>query len=105
MRIKSSKGIVMAKVTKEEVAKLAHMSQLAIDEHDIEKLIAKLDAVLSYASCLIDVAQGKTADAMVQNSNIVREDRVINTDQEPLLALAPEREENYYVVPMILKNS
>ncbi|MBA3954283.1 Asp-tRNA(Asn)/Glu-tRNA(Gln) amidotransferase subunit GatC [Candidatus Dependentiae bacterium] len=95
----------MVKITKEEVLKLAHMSQVAIDEHDIEKLTAKLDAVLSYASCLIEVAQGKKVYTTVQSTNVVREDRMVKTDPELLLSLAPEREEDYYVVPMILKNS
>ena len=95
----------MATITKQEVLKLAEMSQIHIQDDEIEQLTAKLDAVLTYASRLIQVAQGKVATPLPHNSNVTRQDKVVSTDPEPLLALAPARESMYYSVPMILKNN
>ena len=41
---------------------------------------------------------------MPKNVNVMKDDLVIPSDPEPLLSLAPQREENYYVVPTILKS-
>ena len=95
----------MTKITKQEVLKLAEMSQIYIHENDIEQLTAKLEAVLTYASRLIEVAQGQHVAPLPQNSNVTRQDRVLPVDSEPLLALAPARADNYYTVPMILKST
>lgn len=95
----------MTKITKQEVLKLAEMSQIYLHESDIEQLTAKLDAVLTYASRLIEVAQGQQVTPLPQNSNITRQDSVFPVSPEPLLALAPARADNYYSVPMILKST
>lgn len=95
----------MTKITKEEVLKLAQISCINLEENDIPKLINELSEILNYASCLKDVAAGKKPQPMPQNINVLRQDEIIKTEAEPLLKLAPEREENYFVVPVILKQS
>ncbi len=99
----------MVKITREDVLKLGQISHISIAEEEMPALIDKLSAVLSYAGYLKDVAaelqrmDPDIAPLPVQ-ANITREDKVIPCDPEPLLALAPAREENFYVVPVILKN-
>jgi Asp-tRNA(Asn)/Glu-tRNA(Gln) amidotransferase C subunit len=41
----------------------------------------------------------------VKNVNVFREDVIVQTDPEPILAQAPEREGNYFVVPRILESN
>lgn len=95
----------MTLITKDEIRKLAHMSQLEIPDDQLEYYRADLEAVLNYASGLKAIAdQYQTVQPMPKNSNVMREDIVIPTIREPLLALAPEREEDYFVVPKIIKH-
>lgn len=93
----------MPYITKEELIKLANISHINLQEQDIPRLTKEIDAILSYACFLKDVAAGHKKVDLPQNSNIMREDVVIKTDAEALLAQAPERQENYFVVPRILK--
>ena len=94
----------MIKITREDVLKLGHISNISISEDEIAPLMEKLSAVLSYAEYLKDIVGRQQGNPLPVQSNIMRQDVVIPVDPEPLLALAPAREENFYVVPMILKN-
>lgn len=96
----------MTHITKEEVLKLAALSHIALYEDEAEALARDLEAVLTYASSLQDVArtyQGPRLE-LIKNTNITRDDVPQLTPFEPLLAQAPEREGNYIVVPKIIKN-
>lgn len=96
----------MTKITLNEIRKLAQMSQLDIPEHELEALCHDLDAVLTYASGLQDIAQRAPAvKVLPKNQNIFREDVVLPTNPEPITAQAPAGEENYFVVPKIIKQS
>ena len=95
----------MIKITREDVLKLGHISNISISEEEIAPLMDKLSAVLSYAAHLQDVAaQKQQVTPLPVQTNITRPDEVVPCDPEALLQLAPAREENFYVVPMILKN-
>lgn len=94
----------MVKITKDEILKLAQMSKIEVSDSEISILAQKIDAVLSYASSLSQIVQGSTQSAMPFNINVMREDVIIPTDPELLLRLAPARQDNYFVVPVILKN-
>lgn len=93
----------MIQITREDVLKLGQISNITITEDEIGPLLEKLQAVLAYASHLKDIAAGHEA-SLPKNVNVMKDDLVIPTPQEPLLRLAPQREENYYVVPTIIKN-
>lgn len=94
----------MIEITREDVLKLANISQISISEEEIPALVNDLQAVLTYASHLKDIAAQKTCDPMPKNSNVTRNDVVIPTPAEPLLALAPKREDQFFAVPVIIKN-
>lgn len=95
---------IMQKITKQELLAIAHMSRLHLDEGEIASLINQIDAVLTYAQRVKDVAQvvGNPESASTKNRNVFREDVVIKTDPKPIMAQAPECEQNYFVVPVIL---
>ncbi len=90
------------KITKEEALKIASISRIAIKDSEIDPLINQLEAVLSYAERVRQVAAELDDQPSNRNVNFLREDVVVKQSPEPILDRAPEREENYFVVPKIL---
>ncbi len=93
----------MIHITREEVLKLAKTADLTFTEDELASLVKRLESVIDYASYLNEVAQQHEDSTLPKLSNVTREDVVKPVPVEPLLALAPEREEDYFVVPVILK--
>jgi len=94
----------MTKITREEVLKIARISHLDIHEDEIAPLIKQIDDVLSYAARVKEIASD-IEEPPTKNANVFREDVVVKTDPELILSCAPEREENFFVVPAILEST
>ena len=94
----------MITFTKDEIKKIALMSNLEIHEDELLSLSEQLSAVLSYAQRVQEVTSD-VAYSSSKNINVFREDVVVKTDSEAILCQAPEREDNYFVVPAILETS
>lgn len=94
----------MAQITKEEVLKIAQISHIKVDHDELEPLMQKLQAVLSYAERVNEIAAQQGDELPHKAVNVFREDLVIPTNPEPILAQAPEEQEHYFVVPRILEN-
>jgi len=94
----------MIKVTREEVLKIAQMAYLEIHEDEINPIIERLESVLNYAAVRVSEVAADVQISSNKNSNVFREDIVVPSNPEPLLKQAPEREEQYFVVPTILEN-
>jgi aspartyl/glutamyl-tRNA(Asn/Gln) amidotransferase C subunit len=92
-------------ITQEELLKLAKLSCIKLEPHEVEPLRESLDAVLGYASRLKDVAE-KYPDITAQQklSNVFRPD-VATLCTEPIVECAQAHENNYFVVPVIIKQS
>lgn len=97
----------MQKISKQELLSLAHLSRLQLSEEEVLSLIPQINAVLTYALRVKDIVEMRGAQelAIEKNCNVFREDMVIKTDPETILNQAPEREQNYFVVPMILETT
>ncbi len=93
----------MTKISKEEVKKIAQISALEIHEDEIESMMKQLEEVLSYAECVQEIA-AEIEEPSDKNINVFREDVVIKTNSETILERAPEREDNFFVVPSILED-
>ena len=91
------------KLTREELFKIAKHSAITLHEDEIESLRNQLETVFTYAARVKEVAQ-EVQESSTKNVNVFREDVIIRTDYEPILAQAPVREETYFVVPVILEN-
>ena len=91
----------MTKITKEEIYKIARMSYLDIHDGEVEPLRAQLEAVLSYAERVQEVAKD-VKEPSNKSINVFREDVIVRTDVESVLRQAPEREGNFFVVPAII---
>lgn len=93
----------MALVTKEEVLKIARLSYLDIHEDELESLVKQLQGVLTYAERVQKAAEF-AEEPSNRNVNVFREDMVVKTDPAPILAQAPEREEDFFVVPVVIES-
>lgn len=90
-------------ITQEEVKKIARLSNITLSEEEVIDTMKHLDAVLSYAARVQEIAKDINIPSL-KNSNIEREDSIIPTNPEPILAQAPEREDSFFVVPVIIEN-
>jgi len=89
------------KVTREELLRLASISKLEIHESELEGLMNQLQAVLTYAERVNQVADDVDI-ASSKNVNIMRNDTVYPFNFELIIAQAPIREDDFFVVPKIL---
>jgi len=94
----------MTKISHEEILKIACISHLDVHADEVQPLISQIEQVLNYAERVKEVA-ADVQEPSTKNVNIFREDVVVSTDNEPILVQAPEREGDYFVVPIILERS
>jgi len=94
----------VANITKQELLHLAQLSRISLHENELEPLVKDIDAVLTYAARVKEIAADVQEVAIYKNVNVFREDQVKPTDPEPLLAQAPAREHNFFVVPVIIES-
>lgn len=90
------------KIDRKEALKIASISRISLQEHEVDGIIKQLQDVLSYAERVMQVADELEEQPSNKNVNFLREDVVNGGDAQALLERAPEREEDYYVVPNIL---
>lgn len=93
----------MSRITDQEIKKIAQISNLEINEQEIDGIIKQIESVLSYAARVQEVASEKST-IPTRNINIFREDVVIKSQSDGILAQAPERQDRFFVVPAILEN-
>ncbi len=92
----------MTKISKQEILNIAQMSHLDIHEDELQPLIKQLEDVLSYAERVQEIAE-LVEEPSNKNVNVFREDVVVKTNPESILSQAPEREDDFFVVPAILE--
>ena len=89
-------------ISREEALKIAYISRISLEEQEIEPVLKQLTEVLAYAQRVQDLATELDEQPSHKNVNVMRDDGVVLSNPEILLSRAPEREENYFVVPRIL---
>ena len=88
---------------KEELLKIAKFSGLKLSEKEIKKLGSDLKTILEYTTELENVNVEVDFHATETNVNVCREDKAIKYDSKNILKNAPQTEDNFFVVPKILK--
>jgi aspartyl-tRNA(Asn)/glutamyl-tRNA(Gln) amidotransferase subunit C len=94
------------KISKDEVQKIAHLARLEIDDSQTGKMAEQLSHILQYIDKLkdVDVEGVKLSSDAAFLNNVLREDRVEpSPGPDVTLANAPERDEDFYTVPMVVK--
>jgi len=94
----------MTKISKEEILKLAELSKLEILEHEIEPLAKQLQDILSYASRVKEIAKDIEIE-IAQNVNVFEDDEIVVTPFESILSQAPDRQDQFFVVPKVLESN
>ena len=91
-------------ITKEEVSKIARLSNLSVCDEEINAVTRQLDSVLSYTARVKEVV-GSVDDSMHGKikSNKTRLDIIDQISSKELLVQVPSKEGNLIVVPMILE--
>ena len=94
------------KISTDEVAKIAHLARLEVDMTQKEKMAEQLSHILGYIDKLkdVDVEGVKLFSGAAFMNNVLREDEVkVSAGPCVTLAGAPQRDEDFYVVPRIVK--
>ncbi len=93
-------------ITREEVAHLARLSRLALDEEELDGLAEQLDVILGAVAAIgevTDAADVPPTTHAVPLENVTRPDVVVpSLPRESVLAGAPEAEDGRFRVPRIL---
>ena len=95
----------MAKITKEEVKKVAHLARLELNENEIKSHAEQLEKILEYIKQLekIETEDVPCTTRAIEVINVFRKDEKKNSDcTEELLELGPSREDEYFKVPKIM---
>ncbi len=96
----------MPEITREEVAHLARLSRLALDDQELDGLAAQLDVILGAVAKIGEVSDAADVPPMthaVPLENVQRPDVVRpSLPRDAVLAGAPEAEEGRFRVPRIL---
>lgn len=92
----------MIHITSEELRVLARAARLNLPDNAQERLVNKLEAVLSYAGLLAHVQQPGINTQEQPQLLRMRDDVSIAPIPTQLLALAPQTEANYFIVPVVI---
>lgn len=93
------------KITKDDVEKIAQLARLEVDDSLVEKYAGQISNILQYIDTLkdVDVSGAALASGAAFQTNVFREDQVVpSPGPETTLANAPERDEDFYLVPRIV---
>ena len=92
-------------VTKKDVEYIANLARLSFNEEELEKFTHELNEILNYVEKLneLDTESIEPLSHPIENKNVFRADEVKpSIDREEALKNAPERTEEFFVVPKVI---
>lgn len=96
----------MAKLSRDDVLKLARLSRLRLSEEEITQFQTEISAILGYVEQLssVDTTGLEPTSQVTGLTNVMRQDEVIDygTTPEDLLKNAPATEKNQFKVKRVL---
>ena len=88
------------------VRRIAHLARIAVEDKEVERLNGEINAILTFVEALgaVEVAGVEPIASvlpmkMKKRADIVDDGGIV----EDILANAPEREDNYFVVPKVVE--
>lgn len=94
----------MAEFNKEELLKIANLSAIKLNNEELAAFSQQIQSILDYVDQLKEVlTTDQHVGQYVGNTNILREDEAIQSNPQPILECAPQRDGNYFVVPKIFE--
>ncbi|HEX6921328.1 MAG TPA: Asp-tRNA(Asn)/Glu-tRNA(Gln) amidotransferase subunit GatC [Actinomycetes bacterium] len=94
-----------ASITRDDVAHLARLARLALDDEELDHFGAQLDVIIGAVSRIgdLDTEQVPPTSHALPLTNVMRDDEVRpGLTQEEALAGAPDAEDGRFRVPRIL---
>jgi aspartyl-tRNA(Asn)/glutamyl-tRNA(Gln) amidotransferase subunit C len=94
------------KISEQEVENIAHLARLTMSDAQKSALCGQLSDILGYMEKLahVDVKGVAPASGAAFMQNVLREDIPhASPGPEVTLANAPEKDEDYYLVPRVVK--
>ena len=92
-------------VSKDEILRIAQLSDLNIKDEEIESYAKNLQDILEFAEIInnVDTENVKESVGTLEISNVFRKDEIKEfEDKEALLQNAPEREQNMFKIPKVI---
>lgn len=93
------------KVSKEEILHIANLSDLYLEEKEIDSYILHLQDILNFAN-IVNNAPVEGLDITVgsnQAKNVFRKDEIkLFEDNKGLLQNAPDKEQNMFKIPKVI---
>ena len=93
------------KVSKEEILHIANLSDLYLEESEIDTYLLHLQDILNFAN-IVNNAPVEGLDITVgsnEEKNVFRKDEIkVFEDNESLLQNAPEKEQNMFKIPKVI---
>lgn len=95
----------MAHLTRDDILKLARLSQIDLTTSEVDQLVQDITGVLSYADFLADrAAQIADTQPFIQE-NCLRDDTSRAGFKSEMLGCAPQTDGDFFIVPRVLKGS
>ena len=97
----------MNKITEEQVKKVAELARLKLDNNQVKHHAEQIEKILDYVNQLekIDTNGVPCTTRAIEVVNVLRSDANNKfEDRDELLDLAPERENDFFKVPKIIKS-
>ena len=97
----------MARITRDEVERVARLARLALTDEERETMTPQLDAILRYVEKLntLDTAEIEPTTTVIPMVSVMRDDVVRpSLSQDEALANAPDREDVFFRVPRIIED-
>jgi aspartyl-tRNA(Asn)/glutamyl-tRNA(Gln) amidotransferase subunit C len=94
------------RITREEVAHVAKLARLEMNEEEMEQYTGQLNAILEYAGKLNHIETGNISPTahVLPLRNVFREDKVEpGLPRQNALANAPEEESGMFRVPRVIE--
>ena len=93
------------KVSKEEILHIANLSDLILDENEIDTYLLHLQDILNFAN-IVNNAPVEGLDITIganEKKNVFRKDEIeVFEDNEALLQNAPSKEQNMFKLPKVI---
>lgn len=88
------------------VRRIAHLARIAVEDQEVERLGAELNAILDFVAELssVDVAGVEPLTSVLPMRMKKRQDVVTDGGfADAILANAPEKDDHYFVVPKVVE--
>ncbi len=93
-------------VDQKTVRRIAHLARVAVQDSEVEHLQGEINAILSFVEALgaVDVEGVEPMTSVMPMNLRLRRDEVTDGYKaDDVVANAPEREDNFFVVPKVVE--